>query len=74
MPDMDNMWHAADLLLPISADSSQLQAIGAALNGESFVLHGPPGTGKSQTISNIIANALYRGKRVLFVAEKNGCP
>lgn len=68
--DIDNRWHAADLLLPISADSSQLQAIGAALSGESFVLHGPPGTGKSQTITNIIANALYRGKRVLFVAEK----
>ncbi|MCU0375772.1 MAG: DUF4011 domain-containing protein, partial [Chitinophagaceae bacterium] len=68
--DMDKQWRAADLLLPISADSSQLQAIGAALSGESFVLHGPPGTGKSQTITNIIANTLYRGKRVLFVAEK----
>src|SRR5699024_217880 len=38
--------------------------------GASFVLHGPPGTGKSQTITNIIANALFGGKRVLFVAEK----
>lgn len=66
----DALWKITDLLLPISADSSQLRAIGAALNGESFVLHGPPGTGKSQTITNIIANALYRGKRVLFVAEK----
>ena len=34
------------------------------------IVHGPPGTGKSQTITNIIANALYKGKRVLFVAEK----
>src|SRR5690606_9923605 len=42
----------------------------AAVSGESFILHGPPGTGKSQTITNIIANMLYRGKRVLFVAEK----
>jgi hypothetical protein len=66
----DEVWKISDLLLPISADSSQLRAVGAALNGESFVLHGPPGTGKSQTITNIIANALYRGKRVLFVAEK----
>ena len=33
-------------------------------------MHGPPGTGKSQTITNIIANAIYGGKRVLFVAEK----
>lgn len=60
----------ADILLPISADSSQLEAIFDASQGKSFILHGPPGTGKSQTITNIIANALYRGKKVLFVAEK----
>ena len=59
-----------EIMLPLSADSSQLEAIDAALSGKSFILHGPPGTGKSQTITNIIANALYRGKRVLFVAEK----
>lgn len=59
-----------DVALPISADSSQLAAIVEAAAGKSFVLHGPPGTGKSQTITNIIANALFHGKRVLFVAEK----
>jgi len=59
-----------EILLPITADGSQMEAVRTALSGESFVLHGPPGTGKSQTITNIIANALYRGKRVLFVAEK----
>ena len=62
--------HTSEILLPITADSSQIEAIRAALEGESFILHGPPGTGKSQTITNIIANALHRGKRVLFVAEK----
>lgn len=59
-----------DIALPISADSSQLAAINEAASGKSFVLHGPPGTGKSQTITNIISNALFHGKRVLFVAEK----
>lgn len=59
-----------DMALPVSADSSQMQAIFAAAQGQSFVLHGPPGTGKSQTITNMIANALYQGKSVLFVAEK----
>lgn len=59
-----------DIALPISADSSQLAAIYEAASGKSFVLHGPPGTGKSQTITNIISNALFHGKRVLFVAEK----
>ena len=59
-----------NVLLPMPADASQLYAIRAACKGESFVLHGPPGTGKSQTITSLIANALANGKRVLFVAEK----
>ena len=59
-----------DVLLPMAADASQLHAIRAACAGKSFVLHGPPGTGKSQTITSLIANALAQGKSVLFVAEK----
>lgn len=58
------------VVLPISTDVSQMEAVLAAQQGRSFVLHGPPGTGKSQTITNIIADALYCGKRVLFVAAK----
>ena len=58
------------VFLPMSADASQLFAIKAASEGKSFVLHGPPGTGKSQTITALIANALAQGKTVLFVAEK----
>ncbi len=57
-------------LTPLPADASQWSAIATSQTGKSFVLHGPPGTGKSQTITNIIANALFEGKRVLFVAEK----
>ena len=60
----------AATLLPLPSDSSQYSAVSLSGVGASFVLHGPPGTGKSQTITNIIANALFRGKRVLFVAEK----
>lgn len=56
--------------LPVTADASQLHAINMAAAGVSFVLHGPPGTGKSQTITALIANALTKGKTVLFVAEK----
>ncbi|RZL16312.1 MAG: DUF4011 domain-containing protein, partial [Pedobacter sp.] len=66
----DAQLHPSQIALPISTDSSQLQAILSAAQGKSFVLHGPPGTGKSQTITNIIANALYMGKKVLFVAAK----
>ena len=57
-------------LTPLPADASQWAAIALSQTGKSFVLHGPPGTGKSQTITNIIANALFDNKRVLFVAEK----
>ena len=56
--------------IPLDVDSSQLEAVIDSGEGKSFILHGPPGTGKSQTITNMIANALYQGKRVLFVAEK----
>ena len=58
------------LLTPQPADGSQIRAIARSLAGQSFVLEGPPGTGKSQTITNLLANAMHQGKRVLFVAEK----
>ena len=68
--DIDDRWLNEEIILPIEADSSQLEAIYFANKNMSFVLHGPPGTGKSQTITNIIANSLFKGQRVLFVAEK----
>ena len=68
--DIDAACPADRVLLPLTADSSQMKAIRDALDGKSFVMQGPPGTGKSQTITNIIANAIYRGKKVLFVSEK----
>ncbi len=52
------------------ADSSQHSALIHALRGQNLVIEGPPGTGKSQTITNLIAAALAKGKTVLFVAEK----
>lgn len=52
------------------ADSSQHSALIHALHGKNLVIEGPPGTGKSQTITNLIAAALARGKTVLFVSEK----
>ena len=66
-----------DDLLPIEgqfavlpADYSQLKAVALADQGENIVLHGPPGTGKSQTIANIISTFIAKGKTVLFVSEK----
>lgn len=56
--------------VPVPADASQLQAVADAVGGRTFVLEGPPGTGKSQTITNLLAHAMATGRRVLFVAEK----
>lgn len=55
---------------PLPADASQLAAVMAAAGGQDFVLIGPPGTGKSQTITNLICHCLATGKTVLFIAEK----
>lgn len=52
------------------ADSSQHSAIIDAVKGDNLVIEGPPGSGKSQTITNLIAASLAQGKSVLFVAEK----
>lgn len=56
--------------LILDADSSQHSALIHALRGQNLVIEGPPGTGKSQTITNLIAAALANGKTVLFVSEK----
>lgn len=69
--DIDTRVQPAELFTPLPADSSQLAAVLAAQEGHDFVLIGPPGTGKSQTIANMIAQCLAVGKTVLFVAEKS---
>ena len=61
---------AHEIPLVVEADSSQHTAILKTWEGKNLVIEGPPGTGKSQTITNIIAAALNQGKTVLFVSEK----
>lgn len=68
--DIDREYTPADLLTPLPADSAQMSAIATADRGKDFVIIGPPGTGKSQTIGNLIAHMLGKGKKVLFVSEK----
>lgn len=68
--ELDATVDPASLFTPLPADSSQLAAVVASARGQSFVLDGPPGCGKSQTIANMIAQNLALGRRVLFVAEK----
>ena len=54
----------------LDADPSQIVAIEAAKAGHNLVVEGPPGTGKSQTIANIIGELLAEERTVLFVSEK----
>jgi superfamily I DNA and/or RNA helicase/KaiC/GvpD/RAD55 family RecA-like ATPase len=68
--DIDSDILANNIPLVMNADSSQHSAIVDVLNGKNVVIEGPPGTGKSQTISNLIAVLLSEGKSVLFVSEK----
>ena len=65
LPDIHERYPLID-----DADSSQHSAVIDAVDGKNLVIEGPPGTGKSQTITILIAAALARGKKVLFVAEK----
>ncbi len=54
----------------LPCDDSQLRVIQLAHNGHCIQVEGPPGTGKSQTIANIISDALYHGRNVLLVCDK----
>lgn len=53
-----------------NADPCQANAVLVSREAKALVVHGPPGTGKSQTITNMIADHLARGERVLFVCDK----
>ncbi len=61
---MHDMYHVMD------ADPSQIAVIEDVKAGCNLVVEGPPGTGKSQTITNLIAELLALGKSVLFISEK----
>lgn len=70
-PDLlDEIEPPESIVTILDADASQRQCILAARDGKSFVMDGPPGTGKSQTIANMIAQLLADGKTILFVSEK----
>ena len=68
--DLDEQHPPESMVSILDCDASQRQCLVAAARGHSFVMEGPPGTGKSQTIANMIADALGHSKSVLFVSEK----
>ncbi|MBB2944301.1 hypothetical protein FB565_004030 [Actinoplanes lutulentus] len=68
--EIDTLAPPEDTPLVLDADADQRACVAAALDGHSFVIDGPPGTGKSQTVANLIGALAHAGKRVLFVSEK----
>ncbi len=68
--EVDEKIDPEKIFTPLNCDSSQLVAVEASGHPQDFVLEGPPGTGKSETIANIICHNIALGRKVLFVAEK----
>ncbi len=67
---IDETLNPVDTYNVVDADSSQIAVIEDAKKGHSLVVEGPPGTGKSQTIVNLISELLANKKKILFVSEK----
>lgn len=59
-----------DRYFALPVDSAQEEALLMVKRGSSLVVHGPPGTGKSQVIVNLITDAMAHGKRILVVSQK----
>ena len=59
------------LIFPFGINESQLEAVSAVFASQVSVIEGPPGTGKTQTILNILANILMRGKTVAVLSNNN---
>ncbi len=59
------------ILFPFGCNKSQFQAVKNALENKCSVIEGPPGTGKTQTILNIIANLLVAGKTIQVASNNN---
>ena len=68
--DVDIKLKVDEVFNVVDADSSQIAVIEEGKSGKNMVVEGPPGTGKSQTIVNLISELIANNKTVLFVSEK----
>lgn len=59
------------IIFPFGCNGSQIEAVENALSSRLSIIEGPPGTGKTQTILNIITNLLVRKKTVLVISNSN---
>lgn len=61
---------STEIFFPFDYDKYQLKVLGIT-NNKAIIVEGPPGTGKSQTISNLLVHLAATGKRVLFASQKD---
>lgn len=61
---------STEIFFPFDYDKFQLKVLGITAN-KAVIVEGPPGTGKSQTISNLLVHLAATGKRVLFASQKD---
>lgn len=67
----DNNLEKSTVIFPFGSNFSQINAVNNAMNNKISLIEGPPGTGKTQTILNILANIIIRGKTVAIVSNNN---
>ncbi|PLR67725.1 helicase [Bacillus sp. UMB0893] len=70
MEEIEEASKKEDVLNLLQTDGSQEEIMREALYQKGLVVHGPPGTGKSQVIVNLITDALHRKKKILVVCQK----
>lgn len=70
LPSIDNNFANTEIF-PFGFNLSQKNAVDNAFSNKISVIEGPPGTGKTQTILNIIANAILNGQSVAVVSSNN---
>ena len=69
--EITNRKNEDTLIFPFGVNLSQKEAVKKAVENSISIIEGPPGTGKTQTILNIIANVVARGQSVAIVSGNN---
>ena len=71
LPNDDSDEEIRDILAPIPMNLEQENAVRTSMNKAITVITGPPGTGKSQVVTNLLINLARNNKRVLFASKNN---
>ncbi len=60
-----------NILEVLPLNSEQEQAVRTSLSSNVTIVTGPPGTGKSQVVTDLLVNAIWKGQNVLFTSKNN---